>query len=136
MNTYNPKVMSFFAKLESAAPEADKPLINAVRGKYVAMTCADNKYVSFLNKMESVAPDEHKAAINAVRGRYGMVEISKTPEEIQIVTESINTSEKNNDYAIRKSLISSAVKNNNFALIEAIHMMDTAQLKALNAKLG
>ena len=74
----NSQFMTSLAKLESvAATSAEKEIINAIRGRYVAKFGTEHPYVEALNKLESVAAtDAEKAEINKIRGKFGLFEMT------------------------------------------------------------
>lgn len=87
----NPIFMKSLAMLESvAATQAERDIINNVRGRYVAKFGSDNMFVGTLAQLESQsATQAERDEINTIRGVFGLMEMTEMTArpEVNVVPE-------------------------------------------------
>ena len=75
----NPIFMKSLAMLESvSATQAERDIINNVRGRYLAKFGADNTFVDTLAQLEAQAATQaERDEINTIRGVFGLMEMTE-----------------------------------------------------------
>lgn len=78
----NPIFMKSLAMLESvSATQAERDIINNVRGRYLAKFGSDNTFVDTLAQLEAQAATQtERDEINTIRGMFGLLEMTDRPE--------------------------------------------------------
>lgn len=78
----NPIFMKSLAMLESvSATQAERDIINNVRGRYLAKFGSDNTFVDTLAQLEAQAATQaERDDINTIRGMFGLMEMTDRPE--------------------------------------------------------
>lgn len=87
----NPIFMKSLAMLESvSATQAERDIINNVRGRYLAKFGADNTFVDTLAQLEAQAATQaERDEINTIRGVFGLMEMTEMTArpEVNVVPE-------------------------------------------------